>query len=112
MARTPQQREEYNRRRREARLRDARQQACRHAAHELIAWEWGDGHVPAVTPEKVATAATAMYGGYRQLRDITVEEATEALITVLERKGLPVLLTSEEQAAATSSDAMVATYTA
>ncbi|WP_030878702.1 MULTISPECIES: hypothetical protein [Streptomyces] len=112
MPRTPQQQAEYNRRRREQRLHDSRQRACRHAAYELITWEWGDGAVPAVTPEKVAWKARAMYGSYQRLRGITVAEATEALIAVLESKGLPVLLTSEEQAAATSGDAMVTTYTA
>ncbi|MFF7764218.1 hypothetical protein [Streptomyces griseorubiginosus] len=50
---------------------------------------------------------TAMYGNYRGTLDITVEEATEALVEVLESRGLPVPLTTEGQQQATSTDATV-----
>jgi len=112
MTRTPEQRQEYNRKRREKRRADARYRACRHAASELITWEWGDGPVPAVTPEKAAAKTNAMYGNYRDLCGITAAEARQPLIDVLESKGLPAFLTREEQEAAPSVDAMVVTNTA
>lgn len=112
MARTPEQQEEYNRKRRERRRADSRAKACRHAARVLISSAWGGGPVPAVTPADVADQAEGMYGNYRDLRDFTADEARQPLIDVLESKGLPVLLTTEEQEAATSVDAMVVGSTA
>lgn len=111
--RTPEQvREDRNRRRREKRLHNARQQACRFAASQLIAWKWGEGEVPAVTPEKVARKVAALFPNTARLQNITTAEATVVLIEVLVSKGLPVLLTEEEQQAATSGDAMVVSYAA
>ncbi|MFI6658140.1 hypothetical protein ACIBL8_21755 [Streptomyces sp. NPDC050523] len=100
-----------NRRRREKRLYDSRQRAARHAAHQLLTWGgmW-KGDIPTVTPADVIAKTAAMYGNYRDLQDITEEEATEALVEVLESRGLPVLLTTEEQQQATSTDAMVVTH--
>jgi hypothetical protein len=68
------------------------------------------GGIPTVTPADVIAKTAAMYGNYRNLQDITADEATEALADVLESRGLPVLLTTEEQQQATSTDAMVVTH--
>jgi hypothetical protein len=100
-----------NRRRREKRRHASRQRAARHATQELLTWGglW-KGDIPTVTPADVIAKTAALYGNYRDLQDITVEEATEALVEVLESRGLPVLLTAEEQEQATSTDAMVVTH--
>ncbi|WP_329583592.1 hypothetical protein [Streptomyces sp. NBC_01361] len=100
-----------NRRRREKRRHDSRQRAARHAASELLTWGglW-NGDIPTVTPADVVAKTTVMYGNYRDLQDISVDEATEALVALLERRGLPVLLTAEEQSLATSADVMVVSH--